>query len=148
MAPARRQFCCGDRQKHRFRRLNHHQPASTLPLFHKKGIKIYVIFLTSHHKMFFSRYYFTCSSTLKKMYLLLLSQKFFASHVVDRYLVIEDNYPSHKHASKCFPQQHQQCVIAIFIKKHLVMVTSVSSVPMVASLFSVLVKTRKGIHSL
>ena len=69
--------------------------------------------------------------------------------MVDRYLVIEDNYPSHKHASKCFPEQHQQCVIAIFMrKKHLVMVTSVSSVPMVASLFSVLVKTRKGIHSL
>ena len=39
-------------------------------------------------------------------------------------------------------------VIAKVVKNHLVMVTSVSSVPMVASLFSVLVKTRKGIHSL
>ena len=40
-------------------------------------------------------------------------------------------------------------LIETFVEKsHLVMVTSVSSVPIVASFFSVLVKTRKGIHSL
>ena len=39
-------------------------------------------------------------------------------------------------------------IITKVVKSHLVMVTSVSSVPMVASLFSVFVKTRKGIHSL
>ena len=40
-------------------------------------------------------------------------------------------------------------IIETFVEKsHLVMVTSVSSVPIVASFFSVLVKTRKGIHSL